>query len=111
MSDPPLTWDTNRQRINGLWSGASWTPEEKFIWHDAFCGKKWWQDSSATDFNLYLQDLTNRGAPRGQSERPAPSGSVTFAGLKLDQFWNRFGDMYVNGSVTIACADAMGRSE
>ena len=35
MSEPPLTWDTNRQRINGLWSGASWTPEEKFIWHDA----------------------------------------------------------------------------
>lgn len=35
MSEAPLTWDTNRQRINGLWSGASWTPEEKFIWHDA----------------------------------------------------------------------------
>ena len=31
MSEAPLTWDTNRQRINGLWSGASWTPEEKFI--------------------------------------------------------------------------------
>tara|TARA_S200002703_G_scaffold90203_2_gene77806 strand:+ start:115 stop:630 length:516 start_codon:yes stop_codon:yes gene_type:complete len=35
MSEAPLTWETNRQRINGLWSQASWTPEEKFIWHDA----------------------------------------------------------------------------
>lgn len=32
------TWEENKERINGLWPSARWTPEEKELWHKELNG-------------------------------------------------------------------------